>query len=144
MKLKRQGGFLIGKIHRLAGRIFTKKLKGHNIDIINPAQGKIMFVLWKNDGLSISELAAKTSLGKSTLTSMLDRLENAGHLKRVASDSDRRKFLLYRTRKDKKMEKLYTEVSEEMNRLFYKGFTKIEILQFENNLLRVLNNLESF
>ncbi|MFH1699089.1 MAG: MarR family transcriptional regulator [Candidatus Zixiibacteriota bacterium] len=135
---------MIAKIHRLAGRIFTKKLKGHNIDIINPAQGKIMFVLWKNDGLSISELAAKTSLGKSTLTSMLDRLENAGHLKRVASDSDRRKFLLYRSCKDKKMEKLYTEVSEEMNRLFYKGFTSTEILQFEDNLLRVLNNLESF
>jgi DNA-binding MarR family transcriptional regulator len=88
----KQGGFLISKIHQLSGRIFAKKLKEHAIEI-NPSQGRILFVLWQNDGISIRELAQKTALEKSTLTSMLDRLEEAGYLKRRPSPEDRRKLL---------------------------------------------------
>lgn len=61
MKRQRQGGFLITKIHQLAGRIFARKLREYHIKI-NPAQGRIMFVLWQNDGISINELAQKTKL----------------------------------------------------------------------------------
>ena len=79
MKTQRQGGFLIARIHQLAGRIFTRKLKEYNIEI-NPAQGRMMFVLWREGEIPINELAKKTSLGKSTLTSMLDRLEASGFI----------------------------------------------------------------
>ena len=89
MKDQRRGGFLIGQIHRFGGRILSKKLQARGIEI-NPAQGRIMFVLWQDDGIPITELAKQTSLGKSTLTSMLDRLEQAGYLRRVPSPHDRR------------------------------------------------------
>ena len=81
MKHQSQGGFLIAKIHQLSGRIFSKLLKKHQIEI-NPAQGRIMFVLWRNDNIPIQELAKKTSLSKTTLTSMLDRLEIMGYIVR--------------------------------------------------------------
>jgi len=81
MKRQKSGGFLISKIHRLSGRIFTKLLKEYNIGEINRAQGRIMFPLWKEDGISINELSQKTALSKTSLTSMLDRLEKAGHIK---------------------------------------------------------------
>ena len=100
-----------------------------------------MFVVWRNDGLSISELARETSLGKSTLTSMLDRLEKAGHLKRVPSPEDRRKLLIKRTQKDRAMEETYKAVSQEMTKVFYNSFSKNEIDQFEGYLQRILDNL---
>ena len=50
MKHQREGGFLMAKIHQTAGRIFTRLLKEHGISEINPAQGRIMFVLWREDG----------------------------------------------------------------------------------------------
>ena len=78
MKKQRQGGFILSKIHQLSGRIFTRMLKDHGVNEINPAQGRILFVLWCHDGISINELAKETSLGKSTMTSMLDRLEQMG------------------------------------------------------------------
>lgn len=143
MKRQRQGGFLIAKIHQLAGRIFNRMLKDHGITEINTAQGRIMFVLWRNDGIAISELAAKTGLGKSTLTSMLDRLEEAGFLYRTPSRSDRRQVLIFRTEKDKSFEREYVEVSQEMTRLFYRGFTDQEIVRFEGDLERILDNLTS-
>jgi len=108
MKTQREGGFLIAKIHQIAGRIFTQKLKDYNIEI-NPAQGRIMFMLWRNEGISINELAEKTSLGKSTLTSMLDRLEAAGFIKRVPSRIDRRKIIIERTEKDRSFQDLYIQ-----------------------------------
>lgn len=141
MKKQKQGGFLIARIHQLAGRIFARMLKDHGIDEINPAQGRIMFVLWRNDEIPINELAEKTSLGKSTLTSMLDRLENSGFIKRVHSRNDRRTILIKRTEKDKSFQDLYVKVSQEMTKLFYNNFSPKEIDQFENFLKRILDNL---
>jgi MarR family transcriptional regulator, organic hydroperoxide resistance regulator len=142
MTSQRAGGFLIAKVHQLAGRIFARKLKAYQIEEINPAQGRILFVLWENDGIPINELAQKTSLGKSTLTSMLDRLEAAGHLVRSPCPEDRRKILIYRTEQNKRLQTLYTQVSQEMIDLFYTGFTDTEIDVFEQALQRILQNLE--
>lgn len=140
MKNQRQGGFLIARIHQLAGRVFTRKLKEYQIEI-NPAQGRIMFVLWRTDGISISELARRTSLEKSTLTSMLDRLEKAGHVTRTRSQEDRRKVLIERTEKDRAWQETYVQASQDMTKLFYDGFSESEIDEFEQYLRRVLDNL---
>ena len=130
----------MAKIRQVGGRISGRILKQYNIEI-NSAQGRIMFVLWQNDGISINELAKKTHLKKSTLTSMLDRLQKMGYIKRQRSKKDRRKILINRTEKDKAMEKKYIEVSEEMTRLYYKGFSKSQIVHFEKDLERILHNL---
>ncbi|KAF0215948.1 MAG: MarR family transcriptional [Geobacteraceae bacterium] len=142
MKQRREGGFLIAKIHQLAGRILARKLKKCGVDEINPAQGRILFALWQSNDISIQELAKKTSLGKSTLTSMLDRLEEAGHVTRVPSKEDRRKILIKLTDKNRALRDVYAQVSNDMTELFYAGFNGMEITQFEENLRRILNNLE--
>ena len=141
MKSQRQGGFLVARIHQLSGRIFARMLKEHGIEEINPAQGRIMFVLWRQDGLPISDLARRTQLGKSTLTSMLDRLEEAGWLRREASPRDRREIIIRRTEKDRALEKLYVDVSEKMAGVWYEGFERAEIGRFEADLQRILDNL---
>lgn len=138
-----QGGFLISKIHHLSGRILARKMKEHALDEINPAQGRILFVLWQEDNIPIQKLARKTSLGKSTLTSMLDRLEQAGFVKRAAAEHDRRQSLIARTDKDRHYQAEYNLVSQEMTDLFYKGFRPDEIEAFEGYLERILTNLET-
>ena len=142
MKQQRKGGFLIAKIHQLGGRIFARILREHGIEI-NPSQGRIMFVLWRYDDIPIGELARRTSLEKSTLTSMLDRLEKRGYIKRVQSSKDRRKIIIQRTQKDRDLEGLYVQVSQKMTELFYKDFSLEEIKRFEGYLERILHNLES-
>lgn len=144
MEKQTEGGFLIAKIHHQAGRILSRKLKEHNLDELNPGQGRILFVLWRQDGIPIQELAKKTSLGKSTLTTMLDRLEKAGYLRRVPSGEDRRKIIIKLTKKDRKYQDVYAEVSNEMSELFYDGFSAGEIKEFENYLRRILANLAAF
>ena len=143
MNRQRQGGFLVAKIRQVGERIFVRKLKQYGIEI-NPAQGRIAFALWQKDGISINELAKRTQLKKSTLTSMLDRLERMGYIKRRRCRKDRRKILIMRTKKDIAMEKRYTEISQEMTEVFYKGFSKSQIDRFEVDLERILNNLTEF
>jgi len=141
MKEQREGGFLIAKIHQLSNRIFTKKLKEYGLDELNSAQGRIMFVLWREDNISIHELSKKTQLSKSTLTSMLDRLEKAGFIKRVHSSKDRREIIIKLTEKDRSLQDKYVDVSKEMNKLFYNKLSEVEIDEFENYLRRILDNL---
>ncbi len=141
MKEQREGGFLIAKIHQLSNRIFTKKLKEYGLDELNSAQGRIMFVLWREDNISIHELSKKTQLSKSTLTSMLDRLEKAGFIKRVHSSKDRREIIIKLTEKNISLQDKYVDVSKEMTKLFYNKLSEVEIDEFENYLKRILDNL---
>ena len=140
MKEQSQAGFLMAKIRQVGERIFVRMQKQYGIEI-NPAQGRIMFVLWQDDGIPITDLAKQTSLGKSTLTSMLDRLEQTGYVRRVASPHDRRVVLIERTDKDRAFQQQYVQVSQEMAALFYDGFSDTEIDAFEGYLERILGNL---
>ena len=137
----REGGFLISKIQKLASRIFAKLLREFNAIEINPAQGRVLFPLWLQDNLSFQDLLEKTSLSKATLSHMLDNLEEAGHIKRVRSEGDKRTLNIKLTKKNKTLQDKYFEVSDKMTNLFYNGFTEKEIDQFENYLKRLLNNL---
>lgn len=139
--MKTNGGFLISKIKQIQGRVFEKLLANHGISEFNGAQGRILFVLWEKDHITISELSKKTGLAKTTLTSMLDRLEEAGHIQRIYDSSDRRAVRINLTEKALSMREKYNGVSEEMNEIFYKGFTENEILDFENYLGKILENL---
>ena len=133
----------MAKIRQVSGRVFERILKEYGIEI-NSAQGRVMFALWQADGISINELAKKTQLKKSTLTSMLDRLENMGYVRRQRCKKDRRKILIKRTNKDKNLESKYVELSGEITKLFYKGFSKPQIDRFENDLVKILDNLIEF
>ncbi|MFW9965650.1 MAG: MarR family winged helix-turn-helix transcriptional regulator [Candidatus Thorarchaeota archaeon] len=138
-----EGGFLITKVHHLSSRIFSKKLKEHGIEI-SPGQGRILFALWRDDGIPIRELASRTQLGKSTLTDMLDRMAADGLVERTPYDVDRRKTLVHLTAKTKKLHQKYMDVSVEMTEIFYHGFTEEDIESFEEYLSRVLANLTEF
>ena len=143
MKQQRQAGFLMAKIRQVSGRIFERMLRDYDVEI-NSAQGRIMFALWQEDGVSINELAKKTQLKKSTLTSMLDRLEKMGYVRRQRSEKDRRKILIQRTDKDRNLESEYVRLSHEHTKIFFHGFTEDQIDRFENDLKRILKNLTDF
>ena len=138
---KTNGGFLISKIKQIQGRVFEKLLVSRGIDQFNNAQGRILFVLWNHDQIPISELSAETGLAKTTLTSMLDRMEASGHIRRVSNPEDRRELRICLTDTARNLKGVYEDVSQQMNEIFYQGFTEPEILTFESYLARVLDNL---
>ena len=138
---KTDGGILITRIKQLQGRIFEKLLDEHGISEFNGAQGRILFVLWEKDDIPISELSRKTGLAKTTLTSMLDRMEQRGLVERAYSPTDRRTVKIQLTETALGFREQYNQVSEEMSQIFYRGFSDEEILALETGLRKVLANL---
>lgn len=72
---------------------------------------------------------------------MLDRLETSGYIKRMFDQVDRRKINIRLTDNAITMREQYVLVSEQMNALFYEGFSDVEIIAFESKLERILDNL---
>ncbi len=137
-----RGGFLISRIKQAGGRLFDRLLAEAGVDAFNGAQGRILYVLWQGDGLTISQISAQTSLANTTLTSMLDRMEKSGLILREPSPTDRRALLIRLTDKARELQRDYDRISQQMNALYYTGFSPEEIRQFEGYLLRVLDNLQ--
>lgn len=140
--METQAGFLITQIKQIGGRVFDKILQRENIKEFNGAQGKILYVLWQHDCISIIELSKLTGLANTTLTSMLDRMEAAELLHRLPDPNDRRKNLIALTEKAKQLKESYDRVSLEMHEVYFKNFSTEEIIEFESYLRRVLNNVK--
>ena len=85
--MEMNGGFLVTKIKQLGDRIFEKILSKKNIDAFNGAQGRILYVLWQEDGIPIKSLSIKCGLAITSLTTMLERMENQGLISRVQSET---------------------------------------------------------
>lgn len=134
-------GFLISQVKQVQDRVFDALLRKNGIGEFNGAQGRILYVLWQEDNLPIVELSRRTALAKTTLTSMLDRMESNGFLIRSYDKADRRQTRILLTEKAKSLNIKYENVTNVMIQLFYKNFTEDEIKTFEHLLERILDNL---
>lgn len=139
--MNRKIGMLITLTKQHVSRLLEKILMEYGIDEFNGPQGRILYVLWNRDSISIQALADGTGLANATLTSMLDRMEQRQLVKRLPTPGDRRKTLIVLTPKARALEQKYRAVSERMNELTYQGFSAEEAAQLETYLERVLDNV---
>lgn len=144
MPKQTRGGFYISQIKQIMDRVFERLLHANHIADFNGPQGRILFILWQEDNLPIRELSKRTSLAKTSLTSMLDRMEKKGYLKRVLDPQDRRQIRIVLTEKAIAMRDRYQSVSIQMNNIFYEGFSEEEIVRFDNTLAKILQNLKDY
>ena len=93
------GGFLVTKIKQLGDRIFETVLPEKGVDAFNGAQGRILYVLWQQDGVPIKTISETCGLAITSLTTMLERMERQGLLRREPDSRDKRKTLLFLTDK---------------------------------------------
>ncbi len=140
MVKKTRGGTLLSQVHQVCGRVWNKILRENDMADLEGARGRIIFALWGKDGVPIKTLCEKTSLDKSTLTGIIDRLERDGYVERKSSETDKRSTLISLTGKEQEFAKNIQKVSSQMNKIFYKGFSDDEIIQFEEMLARILEN----
>jgi DNA-binding MarR family transcriptional regulator len=140
---KTNGGFLMSQIRHLSERIWEKLLKESGVEIFNGAQGRILYVLWEYGDLTISEIGKMTSLAKTTLTGMLDRMEAGGLITRVPDTKNRRQIFITITEKARDYRDKYDLLSDKMSEAYYRGFKEAEVMDFENQLRKIVKNLET-
>lgn len=140
--MQRLGGFLITKIKQLHSRALAQCISDKGIDAFSGEQGKILFVLWQKDKITQKELACETGLAKNTITVMLEKMEKNNLIKRITDEKDKRKSLVILTEHAKSLKKCSDEISDEMLKKVYKGFSEEEIDKYEEYLHRIIRNLE--
>ena len=138
------GGYQVSKIKQLGDRIFEKILAERGIEAFNGAQGRILYVLFQEDGVPIKKVSEKCGLAITSLTTMLERMEKNGLIQRRQDSADKRKTLLFLTDKARDLEEDYIALSEEMGDIYYQGFTADEVKAAEEYLDRIRLNLEGW
>lgn len=138
--METKGGFYITQIKQLRDRIFERLLLENGMEI-SGGQGRILFILWQRDYLTISEISEKTSLAKNTVSIVIDGMVNKGFVERKINPQNRRQSIVSLTEYAKSLQVKYEAVSRQMNLLFYEGFSEQEQKQLEQYLARILKTL---
>jgi DNA-binding MarR family transcriptional regulator len=120
MKLAYQMGFLLSRGAWAMNNYVNRMLKERGLPDISVAYFAVLLALWEDDGLSISDLGEKVQLEKSTMTSLIDRMEAAGLLRRDDHPTDRRAYKICLTPRGRELEQnldqVVTEAYERLTR----------------------------
>lgn len=138
---KHFGGTLISQVKQLQDRAFNKILKEEGIYEFNGQQGRILFALWKNEKLSLIELSRRTSLAKTTLSAMVERMKNEGLLIVEGSKEDKRSLVIYLSDKSLSLEEKINKATKKISDIFYKDFSEEEANELDRLLGKVKENL---
>ena len=85
--LSRNFGFILHDVARLLRTTFDRRVKSLGL---TRSQGWVLNHLFRNDGMTQSDLADLLQIEKATLGRLLDRLEAKGWVRREADAADRR------------------------------------------------------
>lgn len=95
----------------LLERVLVEQKLDH---VLRPGMGVVLFALYEKDRVSIKELAERSQLACSTLTGVLQRMEDAGLVTRRRDASDGRLVRIGLTKLGRKLESKCREVAQRM------------------------------
>ena len=104
---------------------------------VTPVQYAVLDTLWKEDNLTPSQIAGSISLDSSTVTGILDRLENKNLVKRMPDPTDRRAVRVTLTNNGRELEEPLMKIIAECNQTVMKVFT----LDEQEVLIKILQRL---
>lgn len=87
MELEHCINFILTKVQQSVQQLFKEDLEQFGI---TPGQYMVLKCLWDKNGETVKQLADRLQLDSSTITGILDRLENKGLIKRKPDPNDRR------------------------------------------------------
>ena len=105
-------------------------------------QWSVLYHLWKQDGISQQDLCKATFRDKPSMTRLVDNLEKAGMVKRVASKDDRRKNLVNLTQKAHDLQELCYNLAEETIEEALEGVSNDKVEVCKEVLKVVYENLK--
>ena len=140
---KHYGGTLISQIKQLQDRVFNRILKEEGIYEFNGQQGRILFSLWKDEKLSLIELSKRTSLAKTTLSTMIDRMRKNGLVIVEESKEDKRNLVIYLSDKTLALEDKINNATKRITDIFYKDFSEKEAKELDRLLIKIKENLKN-
>ena len=136
------GGYLLAQINKLTNRRINALFKKEKVSEFNGAQGTIVYVLAKKGPMPIKDIGRATGLAKTSLTSMLERMEKQGLVEKKENENDKRSTIIGLTEHMKDYKEVLDSIALAVNEGYYRGLKDKEIERFEATLQKILHNLE--
>jgi DNA-binding MarR family transcriptional regulator len=123
-----------------------KRLRAHvhgALDTIGLYRGQhfILHVLWENEGIMHSELAAQSCVQPATITNALQRMEKAGLVERRPDETDQRVSRVYLTDAGRSMREKAERAWREMEGRAFAGLSQEEQKTLQELLVKIQDNL---
>ena len=137
LKLTKQLCFPLYTASRLVTKCYQPFL--NKLGLTYP-QYLVLLVLWEDDGIRLSDIAAKLLLQSNTLTPLLKRMEEMNLVERIRSSEDERSIIISLTEKGKDLrieaEQVPHQIGENLK------ITTGEAKQLYGLLYKLISNLE--
>lgn len=131
---------LISRIRELANNVIVTELEELGIKGIVPSHGDIIVTLIKHRELTMTEIAEKINRDRSTVTTLVKKLNGIGFTATKKNESDQRSSLVFLTQKGRELEKGFKEISERLYSIQFEGVSEEEREVFRGVLLKMYNN----
>lgn len=125
---------LNGKVSAAINRKLSRNFRQYNVDI-TPEQWTVLLYLWEKDGVTQQELCNATFKDKPSMTRLIDNMEKANLVVRIASKTDRRTNLVHLTKTGKDLEEKSRYIANKTLKEALKGLS-IEELSISQEVLR--------
>ena len=132
--------FITGKASTAIARRLQKNFKQAGIEI-TIEQWSVLYHLWKEDGRSQQQLCEATFRDKPSITRLVDNLEKAKMVKRVAAKNDRRINLIFLTKEAQDLQEETMRVANQTLNEALEGVKKEEVEIAKAVLQKVYDNL---
>ncbi len=103
-----------------------RELSKKGIDGLAPSHGDILFVLDRKGPITMQDLARRTLKDKSTVSTVINRLEALGYIVKEKDAADGRYANLTLTPKADRLRPVLYGISKKMNAKLFEGFTEDE------------------
>jgi MarR family transcriptional regulator, lower aerobic nicotinate degradation pathway regulator len=142
MKMEYQVGFLLSRATWAMNNAVNRMVRENGHADISVAYFAVLQALWESDGLSITDLGEKAQLEKSTMTSLIDRMESAGLVRREDHPTDRRAYQICLTPRGKELEKKLDEVVARAYRHLTRGIAEEDLQKAIKVCKRLIQNVD--
>ena len=112
--------FLLAKAYQKAHGNFKKRLNFYGL---TPIQHLILEALWREDGISASDIGKKLVLDGATLSGVLDRLASGGWILKESDRADKRVLRIFLSPKSKSLQPKLSEARDRTNEELLKPFS---------------------
>jgi DNA-binding MarR family transcriptional regulator len=136
--LSRNFGFILNDVARLMRTTFDRRVKALGL---TRSQWWVLNHLFRNDGVTQSELADILEVKKATLGRLLDRMEQKGWIRREGHAGDRRAKRVFLTDEVEPSIKAMRAAAAEVRREALAGLAAGQQEQFVDTLLAIKSNL---
>jgi len=100
-------------------------------------------ILWREDGLSVTELSKRASVAKPATVAAVRAMEELGYIRRRKTDENQKNIYIDLTKHGRTLEKTLVPLALEVNDLAMRGISKADQKIFKDALVAVIRNLDA-